>query len=297
MTDLYWSGPQSGPDTIVSAPRAGHSGRDPRGRTSAHAVRALAIASALLVGCSSTGPSGVDASAPRDGTVVDSTISNADAASDAGAAADAALGDAGGPSCGGSCDPRATSACGAAMVCRFASGGPACTASATADAGLAGVGSPCASESDCAAGSTCFADGVSGVCGRACCATRSDCEATERCRGDGLLIDGSATAWGECLPPLGCDLAHPHCGAREGCYIVDGGGTTECLIAGSVASGGSCDGVADCAPGFVCTGLTTQTCVAICWLASTEPHQGCAATEHCVAQAYSPAGTGICTAP
>ncbi len=180
------------------------------------------------------------------------------------------------------------------MSCRFVAGAPACIANAP-DAGMGAAGSHCAYDVDCAAGLTCFANAGSGICGRACCRTRDDCASTQRCRGDGLLVDGTVTSWARCLPPAACDLAHPDCATREGCYIVDGVGTTECLLAGSVGAGAACMGASDCMPGYVCAGLTTRTCVAICLLGSTAPHQGCAATEHCSAQAYSPAGTGICT--
>lgn len=261
-------------------------------------VGALAVVVVGLGACSSNAPPDADTGMPRDATVVDSTLTN-DAASDASAPASdtgTAL-DGAAPSCGGGCDPVAHMACGPDMSCRFVSGIPVCTAPPGPDAGSGTDGSACAYDTDCAPGLACFGVGGLGTCGRVCCETRADCATTERCRGDGLLAGGTTTSWGRCLPPVSCDLAHPEhaCAPREGCYIVDGAGTTECLLAGNVAPGAPCTEVADCAPGNVCTGLTARTCVAICFLTSTAPHQGCGDTEHCAAQAYSPAGTGICT--
>jgi hypothetical protein len=246
----------------------------------------------VLVACSTTAPLDADMGAPRDATVVDSTLA-ADAIADA--ASDGGASDAG-RVCGGSCDPLVTHACGAGMRCTFTHGTTLC-APAT-DAGLGRAGDPCQAEDACGPGLACFATmtGSPGQCVPVCCPWASSCSASQRCRGDGTLIDAQATAWGRCLPPLACDLAHPDrtCAAREGCYIVDQMGDTECLIAGNVPGGGACGAPSDCTPGYTCAGLTARTCVQICFLASTAPHQGCGATSHCEAQSYSPAGTGIC---
>lgn len=251
-----------------------------------------------MLGCSGAAPP-LDAASPRDGTVSDSTISS-DAPGDAPIAApDSAAVDGSSPSCGGACDPRAlTSSCSSDTLCRFVSGIPTCVVRASPDGGQGTDGAACAYDADCGAGLACFGAAGLGTCGRPCCGTRMDCTADERCRGDGALVDGTTTSWGRCLPPVSCDLAHPEhaCATREGCYIVDGSGNTECLTAGSVPAGGTCSGASDCLPGHVCTGLASRTCVAICFLSSVAPHQGCADLEHCQAQAYSPAGTGICTA-
>lgn len=264
----------------------------------------------IVAGCSSSTPIAMDASTPRDGTVADSTIAT-DAAADAASADASAPGDAGAP-CGAVCDPRLSTACGAAMACRFVDGEPSCVSMPAADggaldagtgdggawdAGAGAEGARCYDDTDCGGGLACFGDPTTGTCRRPCCPAADDCAASERCRGDGALAGGGVTAWGQCLPPQVCDLAHPACASREGCYIVDGAGATECRIAGAVAAGGACGGASDCAPGLVCAGLSTRTCLTICFLASTAPHQGCASTEHCEAQAYSPAGTGVCTAP
>lgn len=273
----------------------------PRARASGALAPVLAwvLASLLPGGCSSTGTVGSDAGAPRDGTTTDTTLTSdasSDAArDDAGAAADGGVA----LTCGGSCDPRFPS-CGTGGRCTLVGGSPACVppSDATEDAGTgAGPGAPCAHPWDCALGLACFGTAPMGVCGVLCCDGASDCAPTDRCRGTGALVDGTYTGWGQCLPALACDLIHPEraCSDREGCYVVDGTGTTECLRAGSAPTGSPCEGPSDCAPGNVCTGLTARSCVATCSLTSTLPHQGCADTEHCAAQAYSPPGTGICT--
>lgn len=266
-----------------------------------HASALCWVLAAVVVGCASCTnppPGAFDGGVPRDGTIADATLTN-DGAADAGTSSDASAEvDGGAPACGGGCDPRASVGCGQDMSCRFVSGIPACMPQAPSDAGAGAEGAHCAYDADCGAGLACFDTAGGATCGRVCCASRMDCPSTQRCRGDGRLVDGTTSAWGRCLLPVSCDLGHPEraCVTREGCYIVDGMGTTECLIAGAAATGAACTGVADCAPGHVCTGLTTRTCVAICLLPSTAPHQGCMDTEHCEAQAYSPAGTGICTA-
>jgi hypothetical protein len=268
--------------------------------TGAYRGWALAVVAVGLAGCSGGSPGSRDAGSPRDATIVDSTIVPSDATVDAHGSLDGGpVNDAGPSACGGACDPRVHDACGAAMACRLGPGGPSCVPTATtADAGPPAIeGGACTSGADCESGLACYATGTgTGTCGRPCCGTRMDCASSERCRGDGMLVDGTVTAWGECLPPLYCDLMHPMatCAAREGCYIVDEVGTTECLSAGSAVAGAACAGASDCVPGNVCAGLTIRTCVPICFLGSTEPHMGCATTEHCEAQAYSPAGTGIC---
>ena len=246
-----------------------------------------------LAACSSTAPLDADVGAPRDATVVDSTLAAdavADAASDGGPASDA------GAACGAACDPEATHGCGTATRCTFAHGNAVCEP--TLDAGLAHPGDSCTSEDACGPGLACFATttGGPGTCAPVCCPSSSACDPASRCRGDGTLVDGQTTPWARCLAPIACDLAHPAqaCASREGCYIVDQMAHTECLIAGSAGAGAPCVQPADCAPGYACTGLTARSCVQICFLSSTAPHQGCADTSHCAAQAYSPSGTGIC---
>jgi hypothetical protein len=265
---------------------------------SGHLASAATLLALFAAGCPTQAPMDADAASPRDATVVDSTLTS-DAASDVGTANDATTRDGGVVSCGGSCDPLAAiTGCGVDLSCRLVSGIPVCAPHPHADGGLGTDGASCAYDADCADGLACFGAGGLGVCGRLCCGTRNDCEPSQRCRGDGALVDGTMTSWGRCLPPVSCDLAHPDhaCSTREGCYIVDQSGATECLTAGHVPAGAACTGASDCVPGYVCAGLTARTCIAVCLLSSTAPHQGCADTEHCEAQAYSPTGTGICTA-
>lgn len=259
---------------------------------------AIVLATALPA-CSGTSQPPLDASPPRDASVVDSTLgsdsggASVDAGSDASALVDAAT-----VWCGGACDPARADACAdLTLVCRVDERGAACAP--RSDAGVATMGDACGVQADCAPGLACFAQtpGLPGRCLEPCCAPTDRCGADRRCRGTGLLAEGTASPWHACLPPVTCDLAgreHP-CATGEGCYVVDDVGTTECLLAGPAQPGAPCTIPNDCAPGSVCTGLTTRTCVQVCFLASTQPRQGCADGERCQAQAYSPPGTGICT--
>lgn len=272
--------------------------RNPR---SSAVSRALLLLSALLCatpGCSSSGPGAQDAGAPRDTQPSDSTIGG-DSGHDAGSApSDTGTAPDAGPACGGACDPTMARTCHTAQRCVIgASGEPECMA-AFPDAGTSLAGDTCAAQADCSAGLGCFLDPstMQGRCARLCCPGASTCDPAQRCAGDDVLVDGSRTSWARCLPPRACDLAHPSyvCAPREGCYIVDGDGHTECLIAGTGADGEVCSAPADCAAGLACVGLITRTCATICLLGTADPHGGCGDTRHCVAQAYSPAGTGIC---
>src|SRR5690606_29398114 len=162
-------------------------------------------------------------------------------------------------------------------------------------AGALAVNAPCESVADCAPGLACFAtaDG-GGTCGRICCPSEPDaCVDGAVCGGSGVLVDGTATSWGRCSPPQPCDVLDPvaSCGDREGCYIVDRAGTTECRVAGSADIGEVCSAQNDCRPGAFC-GLGGR-CVRICRLGAGD----CPAGEgRCVAQVHSPPGTGFCTA-
>ena len=236
----------------------------------------------------------MDAGRDRDGTIVDSTLVRDDASGDAIVAADGTGLDARTPpACGGSCDPRDPLAC-ATGECVLQAGTPMCTPSA--GAGLAG--STCAYPEDCAAGLACFADGAAGlgICAPLCCPRDATCAPTQRCGGSGELVRGGTTSWGRCVPVRGCDLAHPElaCAAREGCYIVDSDGHTECLVAGVALEGEPCARSDDCAAGGVCAGIAGMSCARVCLL---DTPRDCGVDRRCEAQAYSPPGTGICTPP
>jgi hypothetical protein len=115
------------------------------------------------------------------------------------------------------------------------------------------------------------------------------------CAGSGVLVDGSETSWGRCLPPRSCDVLHPErsCVAREGCYIVGADGSTECRVAGEGGAGAVCSEQEDCQSGFFCGGIgDNRRCVRICRIGSDD----CPSEEgRCIAQAHSPDGTGFCT--
>lgn len=214
---------------------------------------------------------------------------------DAGARPDApgsdASSDAGTSMCEGLCDPRSEDGC-PDGTCVLSGESPSCEL----DAGAADEGAACDSVTACAHGLACFraARSSGGVCAQICCpGDASSCGDVARCGGDGVLVDGTETSWGRCVLPRPCDLlaAELTCEAREGCYVVDPGGTTECRLAGSAGAGDACVVPEDCASGLFCGGIGERTCLRVCSIASPRT---CTGDERCVAQTYSPEGTGVC---
>lgn len=197
--------------------------------------------------------------------------------------------------CGGGCDPTgrptAGRGCLDAAVCVLTGEAPSCSATP----GSLPLGSACEMSDACAAGLACFRAGrtAGGVCAPICCPGDAETCVEGRCAGDGILVDGTATAFGRCAPPRRCDVLAPEltCEAREGCYVVDATGTTECRIAGTRDAGETCMVPEDCATGLFCGGLGPRTCLRIC---AIDMPRACEADERCVAQSYSPAGSGIC---
>jgi hypothetical protein len=188
----------------------------------------------------------------------------------------------------GRCNPQFPVGCGEES-CVLWDETPSC-----GTAGLSGPGADCISTMDCAAGLACFRrESGYGICGRICCPGGDTCVEGSICGGAGVLVDGTETSWGECLPPRMCDVLRPElvCAEREGCYIVDSAGTTECRVAGSAAAGDPCELQEDCAAGLFCGGIGALRCVQICMVGGDE----CPAEERCVRQAHSPEGTGFCT--
>jgi hypothetical protein len=107
-------------------------------------------------------------------------------------------------------------------------------------------------------------------------------------------VNGTRVSWGECGPPRPCDLFAPEdaCAPREGCYLVDLEGRTECRVAGVAGPGEACDAQEDCRGGFFCAGLGERACLRVCRIDADD----CPAGEgRCIAQAHSPEGTGFCT--
>ncbi len=251
---------------------------------------ALALTLAVVGDCSDTAAVGDDAGRDRDGSRYDAIVTIGDAASD-GAQADASAADAGsGPACGGDCDPRDPVACGSTR-CVLSTGAPECAA----DGGSLPAGAVCEHAGDCGPGLACFADSATGlgVCAELCCPGDATCGAELRCAGSGELVGGATTEWAHCLNVRACDVVHPEyvCAAREGCFIIDSDGHTECLIAGAALEGEPCAQPADCAAGGVCTGIRDKTCARVC---AIDAPRDCGTGRRCEAQAYSPPGTGIC---
>lgn len=234
---------------------------------------------------------GVDAFVPDGAVRVDGAIlpdSGAD-----GATSDAAAEDAGSTSsCGGLCDPRG-GRCGGGL-CVLVDEEPSCAIGS----GTKTEGERCAISTECVAGTACFRRREGGVCGRICCegdALDTTCGDMRRCGGPGVLVDESATAWGECLPVRPCDVlgTGSECLLGESCFLVGDRGETDCRVPGSANVGEACEVAEDCASGTTCTGLFERTCVRVCRL---EVEGACPAGEgSCVAYAQSPPGTGLCT--
>ncbi len=190
----------------------------------------------------------------------------------------------------GVCDPTDVEACTEETSCVLTADGPACVELLAPGE----RGAPCDALNGCAAGLSCFLKRDGGECGRPCCATGSACEPGESCGGANMLVDGSTTTFGECLPPRPCNvLSSASCEPSEACYIVSSTGTTDCLFAGEADVGERCAMQNDCAGGLFCAGISDSMCVRICELGV---EGSCPAMEgSCQAYAQSPPGTGLCT--
>jgi len=234
-------------------------------------------------------PAAFDSALTEGGIIRDDTSATFDAAAIDGGR------DAGPATCESVCDPRSSGdGCIDEMRCVLSAEEPACSVAF----GPAEAGEACTALDACAPGLACFraARTTGGVCGLVCCpGDGTRCPGSARCGGDGMLVDGTTTAWGRCVPPRPCSVLSPEltCEAREGCYVIDGVGGTECRLAGTGEAGDSCTVPEDCAGGLFCGGLSERTCLRICSLTMT---RACTSDERCVAQTYSPDGTGICIA-
>lgn len=241
-----------------------------------------------LAGCE-VGRAHDDASIGRDAALADGGGLLDGGGNDAGAMLDAGI-DASAACEAVSCDPTSPDGCAVGESCVLHGALSSCEASA----GSFGPGSPCVYVADCAPGLACFETRGGGICGRICCPGDDTCVEGASCGGSGILVDGTETSWGRCLPPRDCDVLRPEddCEPREGCYIVDSAGNTECRVAGTGEAGAACSVQQDCSAGFFCGGIGATHCVRICRLdgAPCPDDEG-----RCVAQAHSPAGTGLCT--
>lgn len=258
-------------------------------------TRFLLLLVPLVAGCDGHTPHGYDGGPGRDAALVDGgglldASAPRDAARDAGASATDA--GPGGLCWSAACDPRAPDCLDGASCVLWAE------ASSCVDSpGSYAANAACESVMDCTPGLACFrtSDG-SGVCGRVCCpGDPAACVDGAVCGGSGVLVDGTPTSWGRCLPPRSCSLLRPDesCDEREGCYIVDLERTTECRVAGTGGPGDACVAQTDCQAGFFCGGLADALrCVRICRLEANECPSG---EGRCIAQRHSPEGTGFCT--
>lgn len=255
-------------------------------------LAALLVAALLTVACDGE-PQPEDAEIGRDAQVSDSggLLDAGPSADDGGQLADAGLPDAA-PLCQWDlCDPRAASGCTSGQ-CVLWSEETTCED----EPGMLGRDVDCTEVGQCAPGLACFrVEGV-GRCGRICCPGDGDaCMEGESCGGSGILVDGTETRWGRCLDVRDCDVHAPEteCEDREGCYIIDLDGTTECRVAGTAEGSDPCEVQEDCAAGFFCGGLTgLKRCVRICRLGMDDCR---GLGEGCVAQAHTPPGSGLCT--
>lgn len=246
-------------------------------------------------GCDSGVPEIPDGARMRDAAVADGGgLLDAGATLDAAAPFDAPF-DAGGSALCmvATCDPRLPATGCAVGQCSL----HAADASCETEAGSLSAGAECTAASDCAPGLACFLAEGRGVCGRVCCPADGEACVDEgaTCGGSGVLIDGTETSWGRCLARRTCDVLEPErtCEAREGCYIVDRDGATECRVAGSGGPGDSCEVQEDCASGFFCGGFGPgKRCVRICRIGAGD----CPTEEgRCVMQSQTPVGVGLCT--
>ena len=264
-----------------------------------HSLSARALIAALFLGGLAVEGCDDGLTPTQDGAPVrDAAVSDGGGLLDAGSydaalpAVDAGRADAGPALCVETvCDPRTADGCTGGACALWGD-----SASCQDAAGSLGPGAECTTVDACAAGLACFdVEGV-GRCGRICCPGDDlACTDGSSCGGAGVLVDGAPTVWGRCLARRSCDVLSPStsCEPREGCYIVDATGTTECRVAGAAGSGESCNVQEDCSGGFFCGGIgATKRCVRICALGADD----CPVAEgRCVAQVHTPAGSGLCT--
>ncbi|MFK7987507.1 MAG: hypothetical protein AB8I08_15915 [Sandaracinaceae bacterium] len=258
---------------------------------SASLLVAACLALAALAGCDTT-LQDMDAAVRLDATAEEGGLVDGGATpSDSGPAVpDASLSDAGAPLCTWTtCDPRAAEGCGDDS-CVLRGEAAVCDT----EPGMLGRDAECTTVSDCAPGLACFLVEGRGSCGRICCPEdETACGEDATCGGSGVLVDGTATSWGRCRPRARCDVHTPAeaCEDREGCYIIDGVGTTECRVAGEGEAGAACELQEDCTAGYFCGGVgSMKQCVRICRIGEDD----CGEREACVAQVHTPDGSGLC---
>jgi hypothetical protein len=270
----------------------------------ARARLAIAIAALMAItvapGCEGDAAPADDAATRRDAALQEGGVVPEDGgAIDAAASTDAGPADAGAPAAcaAGDCDPRDVASCGGVDggACVLRDRLPVCLAAA----GTYAEGEACTTETDCAETLACFLEGSAGVCARVCCPGEigvcgDATDAESYCRADGVLASGITTSWGRCSAVRPCDVLAPEvaCASGEGCYVESERMRSVCRRAGTGEVGATCERQTDCAAGLFCGGIPTSTCVRICRL--DEPGSCPDEEGRCVAQAYSPPGSGVC---
>ncbi|MGE0788730.1 MAG: hypothetical protein AB7S26_23865 [Sandaracinaceae bacterium] len=194
-----------------------------------------------------TDAGGTDAGGTDGGAALDGSSSDAGVGTDGGGAMDSGppSSDAGAPDAG----------CSSAADC---DDGTACNGAEVCSVGFCLPGTAPV----CDDGIACTIDTCVEPSG-ACTATPTDslCPGGMMCTSTGCM--------GACLESP-CRLVSPQCGcaATQGCYLS--GTTRLCAAAGSIARGGACTSVNDCAPGNMCinvsrtTGVTINRCTHFC---------------------------------
>lgn len=178
--------------------------------------------------------------------------------------------------------------------------------------GASGIGDPCVSQSDCAAGLACVGGGGGGICRPYCC------QGTTRSCGAGMFCDERSFAESPeifvpvCLPVDNCSLTEPFpctdeqectCSDDRACVVVRPDGATSCTVPGPGRTGDPCTGTqtAECAHGFVCQ--PEVGCMKLCSTipsssdtdsGESEPEPQCPSGGQCMAPPEFPSDLGIC---
>lgn len=137
-------------------------------------------------------------------------------------------------------------------------------------AGAFGLGDPCVTAGDCAAGLGCVQANGAGVCRPYCCGDVELCPEDTYCAPQPMAEDAASETPLEipaCIPATHCELLNDAATCPPGltCTIVRADGTTSCIEPGDGKLGASCP----CAAGYVCAKLT-DTCRKLCRIGHDE---------------------------
>jgi hypothetical protein len=178
------------------------------------------------------------------------------------------------------------------------SAGPVATC---VESGVGGDQAPCKTSADCSPGFACVGTATIGTCQKYCCSNPEQvCPAKTYCaerllRDDIALNPSAPLAVPVCVPAKDCDpLADANdpknqnvCEPGLVCGIVRSDGTTGCVKPGKSGDGAPCP----CAPGFVCSNLTS-TCLKLCHTAGAGECSGGGVCQG--GTTNLPSGFGIC---